>query len=500
MTKIEWTEATWNPIVGCSLASPGCTNCYAMLMAARIEKMNPDLEHYRGLTKPSKAGPVWTGKVSEAPREKLLDPLRRRKPTMWFVGSMTDLCQNDIPDEWRDVVLAVIAMTPHHTYQWLTKRSANMRRYFSAPDLPHRIQRAMDVISVDMEQSRLGPEQWRPVVGYESLYEVSSAGRIRRILKTMAPQELSQIKHCRGYLTVSLSSNGVARHHLVHRIVLEAFIGPADEDQESLHRNGNKTDNRLANLRWGTRADNMEDAARHGTAGTWMKRNATLSSAQATEIRQRRARGEKLDQISAAVGSNRKQVCAIALGHRYKEAKVAWPLPNLWLGVSAEDQRRAEERIPDLLATGAAVRFVSCEPLIGPVNLRSLSINTNIDLDTMTGSHSGIVETTFDELLKRGIPTTLTLPKRLPALDWIIVGGESGPRARPMALGWAKDIVRQCTSASVPVFVKQLGAYPTNREGERCPNINHPKGANPNEWPEELRVRQFPNITAEKAA
>ena len=83
MSKIEWTEKTWNPIVGCSIVSPGCTNCYAMKQAARIEKMNPDLAHYRGLTQPSKAGPVWTGKVALSERA-LLEPLRRRKPGVLF--------------------------------------------------------------------------------------------------------------------------------------------------------------------------------------------------------------------------------------------------------------------------------------------------------------------------------------------------------------------------------------------------------------------------------
>ena len=66
-SKIEWTEATWNPLVGCSVLSPGCTNCYAMRMADRIQRMSPELAHYAGTTQASKAGPVWTGKVALAP-------------------------------------------------------------------------------------------------------------------------------------------------------------------------------------------------------------------------------------------------------------------------------------------------------------------------------------------------------------------------------------------------------------------------------------------------
>ena len=67
MSKIEWTDETWNPIAGCSLVSPGCTNCYAMNMAFRLERMLPKLNHYEGLTQSLKAGPLWTGKVSLAP-------------------------------------------------------------------------------------------------------------------------------------------------------------------------------------------------------------------------------------------------------------------------------------------------------------------------------------------------------------------------------------------------------------------------------------------------
>lgn len=100
MTKIEWTEATWNPVVGCSIVTPGCTNCYAMRQAARLLDGNQQTPHYAGTTQPSKAGPVWTGKMALAPDRILMEPLRRRKPTMYFVNSMGDLFHDDVPDEW----------------------------------------------------------------------------------------------------------------------------------------------------------------------------------------------------------------------------------------------------------------------------------------------------------------------------------------------------------------------------------------------------------------
>lgn len=69
-------------------------------------------------------------------------------------------------------------------------------------------------------------------------------------------------------------------------------------------------------------------------------------------------------------------------------------------------------------------------------------------------------------------------------------------KARPFVLGWGKDIVRQCQAAQVPVFVKQVGSNPTNREGESCPHIHHKKGGDPAEWPDELRVREYPTCPA----
>ena len=177
-----------------------------------------------------------------------------------------------------------------------------------------------------------------------------------------------------------------------------------------------------------------------------------------------------------------------------------WPLPNVWLGVSVEDQAAADERIPALLDTPAAVRFLSCEPLLGQL------------------------------MLRRPI-----VPGSFPGLHWVIVGGESGPGARPCAIGWIRDIVGQCRAAGVPVFVKQLGARPVrtvrgswiNELQRHGPDIQQPygraacwacrteeckllwpgvpphvkrwlplrdrKGGDMSEWPEDLRVREFPS-------
>lgn len=308
MTTIEWTEATWNPIAGCSVLSPGCTNCYAMKMARRLELMGSAT--YAGLTLPSKAGPVWTGRI-ELNEKALLEPLRRRKPTMYFVNSMSDLFHGAVPDEVIDRVFAVMALCPQHTFQVLTKRSARMRAYLSG---------------------------------------------------------------------------------LEGRSMAEVF------------------DNLLRNCRQ--------------PRGGWPAANIRIGS------KDRRPEGLLL------------------------------PLPNVWLGVSVEDQKRANERIPDLLATPAAVRFLSCEPLLGPVSLELAWHGENALEGDCWGDCAWCVKG-FPPLhnCKSGQQSEADWLKGRSGLDWVIVGGESGAEARPMHPTWARALRDECADAGVPFFFKQWGQW-----------------------------------------
>lgn len=155
------------------------------------------------------------------------------------------------------------------------------------------------------------------------------------------------------------------------------------------------------------------------------------------------------------------------------------PLENLHLGVSCEDQKQADERIPLLLQTPAAVRWVSYEPALGPIR--------------------------FGALLTR-VSDIPNMPRRSD-IDWVVVGGESGPGARPFDLQWALDTIAQCRAAGTACFVKQLGAQPIDHddEGGLHLNIYYPhegiwrlpkdkKGGDWSEWPEDLRVREFPEV------
>jgi protein gp37 len=158
---------------------------------------------------------------------------------------------------------------------------------------------------------------------------------------------------------------------------------------------------------------------------------------------------------------------------------VRWPLPNVWSGVSCEDQRRADERIPVLLDTLAAVRWVSAEPLLGPVDLTVIKRDFGMWDDALRGIHKQIAE----------------YPGRS-KLDWVVVGGESGPRARPFDVEWARSIIAQCRAAGVACFVKQLGANPIEAHEVSLRKISQSvkdrKGGNPEEWPADLRVREYP--------
>ena len=306
-TKIELVEAMWNPLAGCE---------------------------------PS-----------------LSIPLKKKKPTMWFVNSMSDLFHEDVPFEFIDKVFAVMALCPQHTFLVLTKRAERLAEYFSAHDVGLR---------------------W-----------------------ALAVHELQQTK--KGW--------------------------PDPETALDWDHNG---------------------------------------------------------------------------------------LPNVWLGVSVENQKRADERIPHLLKCPAAVRFLSSEPLLGSVDLRKHvpgwrrcnGCGKNLQIPK-TGHPKcdcgGQRRSRLSGFGGYGISP-------VDYLDWVIVGGESGPQARPCHIDWIRSIIKQCRDADVPCFVKQLGSkpYKIHRVARDSPGIpagevaervselklKHPKGGDPEEWPEGLKIREMPRGAA----
>lgn len=290
-TKIEWADATLNYVSGCSVVSPGCTNCYAMRAGGRNLPGHPST----GLTKPTKAGHVWTGEV-RANDKALMQALAWKRPRRIFWNAHGDLFHENVPDAWIDRQFAVMALTPQHIHMVLTKRPERMREYCI---------------------SRFG---------------------------------------------------GWGEPHLADAI--EAI-------------NGFKKDG----------------------GGEW---------------------GE--------------------------------PLPNVWLGTSVEDQTRADERIPHLLATPAAVRFLSCEPLLGPVDLTMLDARPSEAGEQESSGLRWVDALTGDYADGEGHIGDIWCHDR-PGIDWVIVGGESGPDARPMHPGWVRSLRDQCAEANVPFHFKQWGEW-----------------------------------------
>jgi protein gp37 len=327
-SHIEWTDATWNPITGCSLVSPGCTNCYAMGLAGTR------LAHHWsriGLTRASKAGPVWTGEV-RLNEEWLDQPLRWRKPRRIFVCAHGDLFHESVPNPWIDRVFAVMALTPQHTYQVLTKRAARMRAYVSDPVTPRRI---YDIV-------------------------------------------------CDFWLEEAANVILIAR----------------------------------------------PEHARHAPPGR-----------------------------------------QVLLGR--------WPLPNVWKGVSAEDQDRADERVPELLATPAAVRFVSAEPLLGPIDFRDITVPQKVGTWQVNA-------------LECDCPPDEDTQLAGATLDQIIVGGENGPR--PMHPDWVRAIRDQCAPAGTAFFLKQWGTHlPVVTEDIGDGLVCHEAGA---ASPAFQSTRKYPIVTA----
>lgn len=293
-TGIEWTDATWNPIRGCSRVSAGCDNCYAMRQAHR---MNHPGGAYEGLTRVGKRGVDWTGEVRLV-REQLDAPLRWTRPRRVFVNSMSDLFHPSLDFQAIAAVFGVMAASPRHTFQVLTKRPSIANKFFA----------------------------W------------------------LAAQDSSP----------DCAAQRAAYHAL------------PDENEFQLH-----------------------------------PVKGTLKS-------------------------------------------YPWPLPNVWLGVSVEDQPSADERIPLLLETPAAVRFISAEPLLERIDLRHLQPkDPPTEIDALAGTH-GVLR-----------PHGGTCNR----LDWVIVGGESGPGSRPILPGWVSVVRDQCVETGVPFFFKQWGGIDKKAAG-----------------------------------
>jgi len=140
--------------------------------------------------------------------------------------------------------------------------------------------------------------------------------------------------------------------------------------------------------------------------------------------------------------------------------------PSQWLGITAENQRRADERIPVLLQIPAAVRWVSLEPLLGPVKVDFLYLRPESSSFYLDGKINYAHHSLY------GVRS---------GLNWVVIGCETGPKRRPCRLEWVRDIIEQCDAAGVPVFVKQI-------------EVNGKVSHDPKDWPEWAKRREFPHV------
>jgi protein gp37 len=294
-SKIEWTDTTWNPIVGCAHISEGCENCYAARHAWRMGHNPKTRGVYVDLAHKTSAGRLrWTNQVRLV-RDRLEQPLRWRRPRRVFVCSMADWCHPSVPHSFRSTLLALAMITARHTYQFLTKRSDTLLETF-------------------------------------------------------------------GYINRS-SSLGLYQHGV-------------QKERAQLYADS---------YEWGLRLNGWLDGP--------------------------------------------------------------WPLPNVWLGATVESSRHLG-RIDRLRQCPAAVRFLSCEPLLSSLGTLDLT-----------------------------------------GIDWVIVGGESGPGARPMHPGWVREVRDQCQARGVAFFFKQWGEWSADREliGERT-RTRWSRPAGLPAWPRMYRV------------
>ncbi len=392
-------------MTGCDRVSPGCDHCYALTMAARLKAMGQ--ARYQNDGDPRTSGPGFALTLHP---EALVEPLRWRKPTTVFVNSMSDLFHADVPDEFIGRVWQTMSSTPQHTFQVLSKRADRMERWLRRWH----------------EGAVAEPYAVRDVPSAPG-YQVSTWGEVfgpKRPDKPLASDPGEQ-----GHLRVAIHRDGrpVGRK-LVHRLVLAAFVRPPQPGEQGCHRNGDPTDNRLSNLRWGSQELNWQDRVRHGSARSWSK----LNEADVSAIRVRAEAGETAYRIARDFGVSDTQVRNVITHRQWaavpEPARLRAPsrnvLGNCWVGVSVESPSQYG-RIRHLQRAPAAVRFLSCEPLLAPLS---------------------------------------DLP--LEDIQWVIAGGESGHGARPCELDWLRSLRNQCQGTGVAFFLKQLGTVAVGGRGK----------------------------------
>ena len=486
-TKIEWTDASFNPIrardkktgaVGhyCEKTSKGCHLCYASAMQPRFHM------------------PEFPWKKRESDIEVFLDekvlvqPLHWKKPRMIFVCSMTDLFGAWVPDEWIDKIFSVMALCPQHIFQVLTKRAERMASFVSKPrsrfnDLGP-LENVWFGVSVENQDQANRRIPW--------LLKTPAAVRWLSCEPLLESLDLSKWigynpvheKHAQGRKSLRSGESRVVRDS-------SGRIDMANraEESESLEYEHNRYEAGETASR-GPGGDRVSSGEDHGGSSTELLSGSSPGMAPLLRVdsgrnndqsQERRQDGQQTGEPGTgdAIGTDEARLQDGPQGRTRREK----PGSEIEQSRGRGDSPRLRSRTCDTSEIGHGISRGSSD------DFKDRERGTAPETE---GSHSGlhVKSNSWDEAEKfQG------------SISLVICGGESGRTARPCQLEWIRSIIKQCREAGVPCFVKQLGRHvhltsPGGQLTSWWPN--HPKGGDMAEWEEDVRVREFPETIAKE--
>lgn len=435
-TNISWTDETWNPVVGCTIVSPGCTNCFAMNMARRLEAMGVD--HYKGLTRMSGGRAVWTGKVAAAPDHVWEKPFKWKQSKMIFPNSMGDLFHESISFDLIDRAYAVMALTPQHIYQPLTKRSTRMMHYMTMDRRDEINSHAGTMMDYERMPSI---ENWPPKNIWHGVSiedQPTADERIPDLLATpssvrwisaeplLSNLDLSKWINVEGQRTRILGSGGAG-----------ALLSEPRQRNDS-------SSGRMEGWRQTVSSHGQAEASRPLTfeGGGVSKGDVPLKERTQERLRaSHNLDGEQsaphpIGDGSKSQGWRQAEQCHPESGSGDTARERASQSPNTF-SEEKDAERREEfdggfdgrEGFEDACALAGGRN----DPKRDSRNIQGISADSQ-------QRHDGA-------------------DLEAPSLDWVVVGGESGPNARPMNPDWVIDLEDQCSRAGIPFHLKQWGEW-----------------------------------------
>lgn len=496
-SKIEWCDDTWNPVRGCARVSSGCGGpgdhggCYAEAMAARFSKSG---QWGHGFAEMHGGKPRWTGKV-ELIESMLTLPLTWKVPRRIFVNSTSDLFHEALPDEAIDRVFAIMTLAPQHTFQILTKRSKRMQEYMTTPLQGPWAGRATrdgePVTDVDWRMRGVVTDMLRDVPGQVLNRAVAfmdardggeGDGFFRRWplqnvwLGTSIEDQPTADERIPDLLATPAAVRFVSCEPLLSGIDLSKWVH--DKRREGLPSSGGDGLVRGASSRLDLATRSM-DARRNTVAHLYSEAQSRDQQRAEGKIFEGDVRGwggatknqrasNRLDDSESSADPERASDQSHQRGHLRQSPEQSRT------GYSSA-KRSARSHVPQSEEKGSEGR----EEFISVCNRSASNPDTGdvVHEGHVSEGHSGGIR--GHAIDRFGDCPPQELGSR--GLDWIIVGGESGPHARPMHPDWARSVRHQCAAAGTAFFMKQLSGPQGRAIKDLCA------------FPEDLRIREMPN-------